>query len=96
MFGGRLEGERLLLPQLLRHSSHSHCHDQTTNNNDQKLFNEAGVPIEPFHLRREREEGAFDADGNYVAHRRAEPADDAWLESLGVRARLIIYEGGVG
>lgn len=27
-----------------------------------QLFNEGGIPIEPFHLRAEREEGYFDAE----------------------------------
>ena len=29
-------------------------------------FNETGVPIEPFNLDREREEGQFDAGGGYI------------------------------
>lgn len=28
-----------------------------------------GVTIEPFNLKQEREEGYFDADGNYVEYR---------------------------
>ncbi|KIY99068.1 CD2 antigen cytoplasmic tail-binding protein 2 [Monoraphidium neglectum] len=48
----------------------------------EELYNDAGIPIEPFHLKREREEGYFDAEGNYIQYRRDVP-DDAWLESLG-------------
>ena len=39
------------------------------------------MPLEPFSLKREREAGYFDEDGNYVAYRDAE-AEDAWLRSL--------------
>jgi CD2 antigen cytoplasmic tail-binding protein 2 len=49
-----------------------------------QLFTTDGIPIEPFHLRRERAEGFFDAEGNYVEYR-LEPESDAWLDSLGVR-----------
>ena len=46
-------------------------------------YNEDGVavPIEPFNLNREREEGFFDSDGNYVEYR-LEGMTDAWLEEL--------------
>ena len=39
------------------------------------------MPLEPFSLRREREAGYFDEEGNYVAYADAE-AEDAWLRSL--------------
>lgn len=48
-----------------------------------QLFNDAGIPIEPFHFRKEREEGYFDEDGNYIEHR-LDNANDAWLDSLQV------------
>eukprot|EP00877_Chromochloris_zofingiensis_P004157 jgi/Chrzof1/13742/Cz08g10120.t1 len=47
----------------------------------EELFNDAGIPIEPFHFRKEREEGYFDEDGNYIEHR-LDNANDAWLDSL--------------
>lgn len=43
-------------------------------------WKDSGVPLEPFNLRRERETGYFDEEGNYVAYR--EEADDAWLATL--------------
>ena len=46
-----------------------------------ELFNEEGIPIEPFHLKREREEGYFDAEGNYVEYA-LQDDDDEWLSSL--------------
>lgn len=46
-----------------------------------ELWTEDGIPIEPFHLKREREEGYFDVDGNYVEYA-LKDADDAWLSSL--------------
>ena len=39
------------------------------------------MPIEPFHLRQEREAGFFDDEGNYIAYKDNLP-EDAWLESL--------------
>ena len=46
-------------------------------------YNEAGqpIPIEPFNLVRERDEGYFDADGNYIEFRLSD-ISDAWLEGL--------------
>lgn len=46
-----------------------------------ELFNETGVPIEPFNLDREREEGHFDAGGGYIPHNFPQ-VKDAWLESV--------------
>jgi hypothetical protein len=38
--------------------------------------------MEPFHLRREREEGYFDSEtGDYVEYRRDEE-EDAWVDAL--------------
>eukprot|EP00775_Hariotina_reticulata_P001130 gene1130-1466_t len=48
----------------------------------EELFTSDGIPIEPFHLRRERAEGFFDGEGNYVEYK-LEPEGDAWLDSLG-------------
>jgi hypothetical protein len=56
-----------------------------------QLFTSDGIPIEPFHLRRERAEGFFDGEGNYVEYR-LEPVSDAWLDSLGVS----LHGGGGG
>lgn len=42
-----------------------------------------GFPIEPFNLRRERELGYFDADGNYIEYRLDKlEKGDAWLDNL--------------
>ncbi len=46
-----------------------------------ELFNETGVPIEPFNLNREREEGHFDAGGGYIPSNYPQ-VKDAWLESV--------------
>lgn len=42
------------------------------------------VPLEPFNMRREMQEGAFDADGTYI-WRKTNPDQvrDPWLDSLG-------------
>jgi len=43
-----------------------------------------GVPIEPFHLRNEREEGYYDKDGAYVWKNKneEEEEEDAWLAAM--------------
>ena len=46
-----------------------------------QAFNEAGIAFEPFHLKKEREEGYFDTDGNYIQYKLDE-VKDAWLDSL--------------
>ncbi|GLI62153.1 hypothetical protein VaNZ11_004725 [Volvox africanus] len=48
----------------------------------EELYNEDGIPIEPFHLRAEREAGYFDAEGNYLEYRLEAEDTDAWLESI--------------
>lgn len=45
-------------------------------------FNEAGDAFEPFHLRGEREDGHFDAGGNFVWKKRGGGDEDAWLAGL--------------
>jgi hypothetical protein len=55
-----------------------------------QLFTSDGIPIEPFHLRRERAEGFFDGEGNYVEYR-LEPVSDAWLDSLGVSGLIFSF-----
>ncbi|KAL4425716.1 hypothetical protein ABPG75_009732 [Micractinium tetrahymenae] len=47
----------------------------------EEMFNDAGVPFEPFHLKREREEGYFDEAGNYVEYKTDE-VEDAWADEL--------------
>eukprot|EP00249_Psilotum_nudum_P013405 c24310_g1_i2 orf=987-1769(-) len=49
---------------------------------------EDGILIEPFNLNQEREEGYFDAEGNYVEYRNDSQIRDAWLESAKVDTRL--------
>ena len=45
-------------------------------------FNDAGIPIEPFHLRAERAGGRFDPEtGDYTTFKREE-VDDAWVDAL--------------
>ena len=46
-----------------------------------ELFNETGLPIEPFNLDKEREEGTFDAGGGYIPSNFPQ-VKDAWLESI--------------
>ncbi|ONH90569.1 hypothetical protein PRUPE_8G061500 [Prunus persica] len=47
-------------------------------------FVEDGIPIEPFNLNKEREEGYFDADGNFVEYANKNEVEDAWLDSVEV------------
>lgn len=41
-----------------------------------------GILIEPFNLKQEREEGYFDASGNYVEYVNKNEIKDAWLDSV--------------
>jgi len=51
----------------------------------EELFNDAGIPIEPFHMREERKRGYFDAvSGGYVEYSRNEVVEDAWVDALPV------------
>ncbi|KAM7251861.1 hypothetical protein ACFE04_023744 [Oxalis oulophora] len=47
-------------------------------------FVDDGIQIEPFNLSKEREEGYFDADGNFVEYVREKEIKDAWLDSVEV------------
>nr|CAB3481649.1 unnamed protein product [Digitaria exilis] len=47
-------------------------------------FVDDGIRIEPFNLEREREEGYFDENGNFVEYARGDQIKDAWLDSVEV------------
>ncbi|GER55522.1 CD2-binding protein-related [Striga asiatica] len=47
-------------------------------------FVEEGVELEPFNLDKEREEGYFDENGNYVEYMMQNEIKDAWLDSVDV------------
>ncbi|XP_062026154.1 uncharacterized protein LOC133742491 [Rosa rugosa] len=49
---------------------------------DYEKFVEDGVQFEPFNLEKEREEGYFDADGNFVEYVEKNQVKDAWLDSI--------------
>ncbi|CAK7356986.1 unnamed protein product [Dovyalis caffra] len=50
-------------------------------------FIEDGIQIDPFNLDKEREEGYFDADGNFVEYINRNEIKDAWLDSVQVDQR---------
>ncbi|NP_001143950.1 uncharacterized protein LOC100276763 [Zea mays] len=52
--------------------------------NDSVNFVDDGIRIEPFNLEREREEGYFDENGNFVEYARGNEIKDAWLDSVEV------------
>ncbi|XP_050233631.1 uncharacterized protein LOC126682111 isoform X2 [Mercurialis annua] len=54
---------------------------------DNENFVEEGVQIEPFNLHQEREEGYFDAAGNFVEYVSEKEIKDAWLDSIAVDPR---------
>ena len=54
---------------------------------DELLFTDSGIPIEPFNLKAERRGGYFDAEGNYLAYRSVDDTD-AWLQTLPGTANL--------
>ena len=60
--------------------------DDTAYNEDE--FDEREIPIEPFNLRQDREEGSFDSDGNYVRKIDEEADQDCWMSNL-TRADII-------
>ncbi|GAB4822836.1 hypothetical protein N2152v2_009882 [Parachlorella kessleri] len=47
----------------------------------EEQYNEAGDAMEPFHLKKEREEGYMDGEGNYIEYDRPDE-QDAWLDSI--------------
>ncbi|XP_022763705.1 CD2 antigen cytoplasmic tail-binding protein 2-like [Durio zibethinus] len=49
---------------------------------DNENFIDDGIQIEPFNLNKEREEGYFDADGNFVEYINDNEIKDAWLDSV--------------
>nr|XP_023910797.1 SUPPRESSOR OF ABI3-5-like [Quercus suber] len=49
---------------------------------DNDSFVDDGIQIEPFNLNKEREEGYFDADGNFVEYVNDNEIKDAWLDSV--------------
>ncbi|XWS68305.1 hypothetical protein CRYUN_Cryun04dG0079100 [Craigia yunnanensis] len=49
---------------------------------DNENFIDDGIQIEPFNLNKEREEGYFDADGNFVEYVNGNEIKDAWLDSV--------------
>ncbi|KAL8142505.1 hypothetical protein V2J09_015537 [Rumex salicifolius] len=51
-------------------------------------FVEDGIQIEPFNLDKEREEGYFDAAGNFVEYVGEKEEKDAWLDNLEVDPQL--------
>ncbi|KAB5563780.1 hypothetical protein DKX38_003834 [Salix brachista] len=52
-------------------------------------FVEDGIQIEPFNLEKEREEGYFDAEGNFVEYINENEIKDAWLDSVQVDERYV-------
>ncbi|KAF5951896.1 hypothetical protein HYC85_009840 [Camellia sinensis] len=55
---------------------------------DNETFVHDGVQIEPFNLEKEREEGYFDEQGNFVEYIHENEIKDAWLDSVEVDPKL--------
>ncbi|CAK9164294.1 unnamed protein product [Ilex paraguariensis] len=55
---------------------------------DGEIFVQDGVQVEPFNLTKEREEGYFDADGNYVEYLNDNDIKDAWLDNVDVDTKF--------
>ncbi|WOK96243.1 hypothetical protein Cni_G04950 [Canna indica] len=55
---------------------------------DNANFEDDGIQLEPFNLRQEREEGYFDANGNFVEYAKQNEIKDAWLDSVEVDTKL--------
>ncbi|CAL9181051.1 unnamed protein product [Musa hybrid cultivar] len=56
---------------------------------DNANFEDDGIRIEPFNLKQEREEGYFDANGNFVEYTRQNEIKDAWLDNVEVDTRFV-------
>ncbi|KAK4438191.1 hypothetical protein Salat_0153300 [Sesamum alatum] len=54
---------------------------------DNETFVDEGVQIEPFNLDKEREDGYFDENGNYVEYINRNEIKDAWLDSVDVHPK---------
>ncbi|KAG5608668.1 hypothetical protein H5410_019949 [Solanum commersonii] len=54
---------------------------------ENETFIDDGIAIEPFNLNKEREEGYFDASGNYVEYLNQNEIKDAWLDSVDTEKR---------
>lgn len=54
---------------------------------ENETFVDDGIEIEPFNLNKEREEGYFDASGNYVEYLNENEIKDAWLDSVDTEKR---------
>ncbi|KAK3031488.1 hypothetical protein RJ639_036002 [Escallonia herrerae] len=55
---------------------------------DNETFVDDGIQIEPFNLTKEREEGYFDAAGNYVEYMNEKEIKDAWLDNVDVDSKF--------
>ncbi|XP_009628293.1 uncharacterized protein LOC107759438 [Nicotiana tabacum] len=55
---------------------------------ENETFIDDGIAIEPFNLDKEREEGYFDAAGNYVEYLNENEIKDAWLDSVDTEKRF--------
>ncbi|GAA0154605.1 RNA splicing factor [Lithospermum erythrorhizon] len=55
---------------------------------DNETFIDGDIQLEPFNLSREREEGYFDADGNYVEYMKENAIKDAWLGSIEIQQQF--------
>ncbi|KAJ8562853.1 hypothetical protein K7X08_031305 [Anisodus acutangulus] len=55
---------------------------------ENETFIDDGIAIEPFNLNKEREEGYFDASGNYVEYVNENEIKDAWLDSVDTEKRF--------
>ncbi|KAL8521106.1 hypothetical protein ACS0TY_011595 [Phlomoides rotata] len=55
---------------------------------DDEALQEEG-PLEPFNLDKEREEGYFDENGNYVEYMNQNEIKDAWLDSVDVYEKYV-------
>ncbi|XP_057803989.1 uncharacterized protein LOC131019456 isoform X2 [Salvia miltiorrhiza] len=56
---------------------------------DNEAFIDEGVPVEPFNLEKEREEGYFDDNGNYVEYVNKNEIKDAWLDSVDLYEKYV-------
>ncbi|KAF8411471.1 hypothetical protein HHK36_004022 [Tetracentron sinense] len=87
----RAKRRNQMAAELFREESGGILHDISAaevNYEDNTNFVDDGIQIEPFNLEQEREEGYFDADGNFVEYVNENEIKDAWLDSVDIYSRF--------
>ncbi|KAK2442768.1 CD2 antigen cytoplasmic tail-binding protein [Trifolium repens] len=83
----RMKRRNQIAPELLSEEISNNISAAEVKYKANKNFVEDGIHIEPFNLDIEREEGYFDASGNFIEYLRDNEIKDAWLDSVEIDPR---------